>query len=82
MTLGTSKEATTMQKLKCPECGLTVSVRTQAHGHRPEPCPRCLARSGGLVSVWLTKGGGRPQPRSLEQRVRSVLHGGSLALRG
>jgi hypothetical protein len=69
-----------MQKLKCPECGLTVSVRTEGSGRRREPCPRCLARSGGLVSVWLTRGPSkRPRPLSLEQRVRGMLRGGSLA---
>ena len=71
-----------MHKLKCPQCGLTVSVRTQVRDGGPEPCPRCLARSGGLVSVWLTRAGGKARPNSLEQRVRSMLRGGSLALRG
>jgi hypothetical protein len=71
-----------MQKLRCPECGLAATVRTGRQGRSPEPCPRCLARSGGLVSVWLTRPVASTRQRSLEQRVRTMLRGGRLALRG
>ena len=70
-----------MRKLRCPECGLTVSVRSSGRGLGREPCPRCLARSGGLVSVWLDVSAPEPRAPSLEQRLRAVLHGGRVALR-
>ncbi len=71
-----------MQKLRCPECGLAVSVKARARQRRPEPCPRCLARSGGLVSVWLQKAGSEQPPPSFEQRVRALLQARHLVPRG
>jgi hypothetical protein len=41
-----------MRNLVCPHCGL--EVKTAPGGEEVENCPRCLARSGGALSVYLS----------------------------
>jgi hypothetical protein len=40
-----------MPDLNCPRCGLTVAVTR--HEDALEHCPRCLARTGGALSIAL-----------------------------
>ena len=46
------QEVVIVSMLSCPECDLVIPV---ARGEREtEVCPRCLAHSGGALSVSLT----------------------------
>jgi hypothetical protein len=47
-----------MTDLNCPLCGLKVPVTADDGGASLEECPRCLAHSGGAVSVKLTERAG------------------------
>lgn len=54
-------------KMSCPACGLNVALDESRFPGGP-PCPRCLTRSGGALSVWLTP---RP-PKPAVSRERRV----------
>ncbi|MHB8532437.1 MAG: hypothetical protein ACYDC2_06925 [Solirubrobacteraceae bacterium] len=55
--------------LVCPHCGLTKTV--PASEPEDQHCPRCLARSGGALSVFLgeAKPARRSSPRLIAQRL-------------
>lgn len=61
-----------MTKMNCPACGLAVSFRRSEQTGSAEPCPRCLARSSGALSIRL-KPGAPPKRVSPERRVIDVL---------
>ena len=42
-----------MTELNCPLCGLKVASATSQAAPEMTDCPRCLARSGGALSVEL-----------------------------
>jgi hypothetical protein len=60
-----------MTQMSCPSCGLKVSFK-RGEGTGDELCLRCLARSGGLVSVRL-RPGAAPKALGTEARVREFL---------
>jgi hypothetical protein len=60
-----------MTQMSCPSCGLTLTFRQQEN-ERAEPCPRCLARSSGAMSIRL-RPGVPPKPLGAEKRVREFL---------
>ena len=62
--------------LSCPHCGLTKTAADDERdlGH----CPRCLARSGGALSVYLSEPGrGRTgATRTIAERLLRLGRGG------
>jgi Zn-finger nucleic acid-binding protein len=60
-----------MTDLNCPLCGLHVpAIATQAS--EVDDCPRCLARTGGALSVKLERASGRTSA-PLQRRVVNLL---------
>jgi hypothetical protein len=51
-----------MTDLNCPMCGLRVPAVASQAAPKMEDCPRCLARTGGSLSVKL-------EPRAAGSRV-------------
>jgi hypothetical protein len=60
-----------MTRMSCPSCGLTVTFE-QGESTETESCPRCLARSSGVLSVRLHPAL-PPKPLDVEGRVREFL---------
>ena len=61
-----------MTELSCPLCGSKVAAATSPAAAEATDCPRCLARTGGALSVKL---GPRPARSSvpLQRRVAGLL---------
>ena len=61
-----------MTDSNCPLCGLKVAAATSQAAPQMTDCPRCLARSGGALSVKLQT---RPPRASapLQRRVAGLL---------
>lgn len=60
-----------MPNLNCPRCGLTVA--TTSPEDAVEHCPRCLARTGGALSIALSPdiaAAGRQSPRVIARLTR------------
>lgn len=68
-----------MSYLHCPVCGLNVP-RTAEMESNAEECPRCLAQSGGTVSVKLAPGRVReskPSRRRVTRFLRELRPSGA-----
>ncbi len=61
--------------LTCPHCGLVKAVPAGESG--VQHCPRCLADSGGALSVFLTDAQPRRQssPRLIAERLMRLGRG-------
>jgi hypothetical protein len=67
-----------MTDLTCPACGLRVPLATRNATAGFDDCPRCLARTGGAVSVRLAAepaGDDAQGPRAVTSALRRLLPG-------